>query len=149
MTPVPKSIRYGVSLPTITVAGPVRFGSGRGVPVPSSTTWVEPFSVIAHYSVEPGTCRCNDLGPSITVGLEPCPHLGPDDSGGGGVHDAQSLDNVGNLERGQYLALQQRCDWFGDFSRLQHHVIIFNIEVRIARLGDCWHLRRERRAAGA
>src|SRR5206468_11121988 len=101
MTPVPKSIRYGVSLTTITVAGPERFGSGRGVPVPSITTWVEPFSIMSHHSVESGTCGRNDLGPSLTIRLEPCPHLGPDNSGGRGIHEAQPLDHLRKLEHGQ------------------------------------------------
>src|SRR5262245_20882323 len=39
-TPGPASTRYGVPPATITVAGPERIGSGRGVPVPSSTTCV-------------------------------------------------------------------------------------------------------------
>src|SRR5919106_6121962 len=36
-TPGPKSMRYGVPLTTIAVAGPDRSGSGLGVPVPSRT----------------------------------------------------------------------------------------------------------------
>src|SRR4030095_3601271 len=36
-TPGPKSMRYGVPLTTIAVAGPERSGSGLGVPVPRST----------------------------------------------------------------------------------------------------------------
>jgi len=36
-TPGPKSMRYGVPLTTIAVAGPERSGSGLGVPVPSRT----------------------------------------------------------------------------------------------------------------
>ena len=38
--PGPMSTRYAVPLTTTAVAGPDRSGSGRGVPVPSRTTWV-------------------------------------------------------------------------------------------------------------
>src|SRR5688572_24474427 len=48
-TPGPKSMRYGVPLTTIAVAGPERSGSGLGVPVPSKTTRV--------FDVEPPCVR--------------------------------------------------------------------------------------------
>src|SRR5256885_309998 len=109
-TPGPKSMRYGVSLTTMAVAGPARFGSGRGVPVPSMTTRAEPFERVvscddctagmAEYPLEEvtrGDCgwpgpsaplveahvgRRDDFGPSLPIALEPCRNLGADDSGG-------------------------------------------------------------------
>src|SRR6187402_253154 len=105
----------------MTVAGPAQFGSGRGVPVPSITTRVDPFPCVVsrdccfadmtslHWmSLDPAVTRDlveahvgrrDDLRPSVTVGPEQSLNVRTNHSNRCRIHGAQSLDNVGMLER--------------------------------------------------
>src|SRR5262245_14731977 len=122
----------------MTVAGPDRSGSGRGVPVPNITIWVaeiESGLPVCWYGSEDVTCtpqqNTNSLGNDLRCldddlplrggGLEPGFGFGTAASNGFELLHAEARLNVDRFEGLQHLVFQDGANRCRSFGWCQHH----------------------------
>src|SRR5262245_3738287 len=123
------------------VAGPERLGSGRGVPVPSMTTCVDPFAAIAHPSIDVHAGRLDHLGPEPSIGLDACLRVGAPGPFNDNVLHAELLLELPRRQGLMHLMLQKRSHCFWKTGWPCDEVISFEFEIGKTGFGNRRHFR--------